>query len=769
MKYLLALIFLLLPALAEASGTIRYAATTGSGTACTVITTPCTVNTAISQTASGDIVYIRGGTYAQSITFPTSGTSGAPTIVSRYQNETVTFTPTNGNSLTTGGSNPTYVTFDGFIVDGTASGTSFINGFSLCCDYVANITLQNSEIQNFGGNGVEGFAHSFTIRNTLIHDNGSNTTAGPPHGLYLHGNNITIENNTVYNNDHFGIHFYPAGINATIRFNTVYGNGKSPLGLRGGGDGILIAGCSSGCRVYGNLVYGTVAGDGIRAAYGTVGATIYGNTVYGNSAAGIETYSDATGTLIKNNISFGNSGSSILDAGSSTMDHNYCSSGCTGTGTINSATDPFVAKASFNFNLVSTSTAINAGATLGSPYNTDILSVVRPQGAAYDMGAYEFISSSLPTIAITSPTSAATYNTSSSTLPGTGPTNVNGVSSVIAGAGTVTWSCDRCTPATGTATGVGAWSLPTLTLKAGINILTVTATTSGGASSAATLTITYAPTYPGPTLAGAWSFDEAAGNALDSSTNGNTGTLTNGATRSANGRFGKALQLSSASSQSVIVADAISLDFTQSFTLSAWVQPNVLQSDFRAILYKNSLPLDSTYQLYATINGAGYCATSALMGLANTNGASGPRYNACRVTPLPINTWTHVALVYDGTSLKLYRSDITPGTPVTTTPVSPQAYLEPSAGSLQIGASEFGEYFDGLIDEVRVYNWALPVTAGGNTIGGACNQTASVSTPSIAGDMNCPIIPLAAPVLKFAASAPFKMGNAPMKWGTVPQ
>ena len=88
----------------------------------------------------------------------------------------------------------------------------------------------------------------------------------------------------------------------------------------------------------------------------------------------------------------------------------------------------------------------------------------------------------------------------------------------------------------------------------------------------------------------------------------------------------------------------------------------------------------------------------------------------------------------------------------------------------EAGSSEFDEYFDGLLDEMRLYNWALPVTAGGNTIGGACNQTTSVSTPSIAGDMNCPIIALAPPIaVKFGSNAPFKMGaNQIMKWGTVP-
>ena len=36
--------------------------------------------------------------------------------------------------------------------------------------------------------------------------------------------------------------------------------------------------------------------------------------------------------------------------------------------------------------------------------------------------------------------------------------------------------------------------------------------------------------------------------------------------------------------------------------------------------------------------------------------------------------------------------------------------LSPTTGTLQIGASQFGEYFKGLIDEVRIYNRALSAT-----------------------------------------------------------
>ena len=54
--------------------------------------------------------------------------------------------------------------------------------------------------------------------------------------------------------------------------------------------------------------------------------------------------------------------------------------------------------------------------------------------------------------------------------------------------------------------------------------------------------------------------------------------------------------------------------------------------------------------------------------------------------------------------LTLYRD----GVPVAT--ANATGVISPSTGSLQIGGSHFGEYFKGLIDEVRIYKTALSDT-----------------------------------------------------------
>jgi hypothetical protein len=63
------------------------------------------------------------------------------------------------------------------------------------------------------------------------------------------------------------------------------------------------------------------------------------------------------------------------------------------------------------------------------------------------------------------------------------------------------------------------------------------------------------------------------------------------------------------------------------------------------------------------------------------------------IEPLPVNTWSHLALPYDGAALQLFVN----GQPINETPMS--------GGLLRIGSGTvWGEYFGGLIDEVRTYN-----------------------------------------------------------------
>jgi poly(3-hydroxybutyrate) depolymerase len=94
-----------------------------------------------------------------------------------------------------------------------------------------------------------------------------------------------------------------------------------------------------------------------------------------------------------------------------------------------------------------------------------------------------------PGISITSPTSGTTYNTASATIA------LGGTASDNVGVTQVTWSNNR--GGSGTASGTTSWSVASIALMSGSNVLTVTAKDAAGNTQTDTLTVTYTPPVPG--------------------------------------------------------------------------------------------------------------------------------------------------------------------------------------------------------------------------------------------------------------------------------
>ena len=193
------------------------------------------------------------------------------------------------------------------------------------------------------------------------------------------------------------------------------------------------------------------------------------------------------------------------------------------------------------------------------------------------------------------------------------------------------------------------------------------------------------PGASAPTPVAAFAFDEVSGTTVvDASGNGNTGTAA-GTTRVSTGRYGQALDFNGASSL-VTVADAASLRLTTAMTLEAWVDPTAVNSAWRDVIYKG----DDNYYLEAT---------STQGGVPAGGGTIGTTYGTSALAP---NTWTHLAVTYDKAAVRLYVN----GTQVST--VAATANLATAASPLAIGGDPlYGQYFKGLIDEVRIYNVAL--------------------------------------------------------------
>ena len=116
----------------------------------------------------------------------------------------------------------------------------------------------------------------------------------------------------------------------------------------------------------------------------------------------------------------------------------------------------------------------------------------------------------------------------------------------------------------------------------------------------------------------------------------------------------------------------------------------------------------------------------------------GTRSHVFAPSPLPVDSWTHLAVTYDGTMLRLYvNGDEVAEAPQTGTIAS-------STHPLELGGdSVYGQYFDGLIDEVRVYNVARS----------ADEIRTDMSTPIASGAPTDSTPPSAPGTLSAAASA----------------
>ncbi|MDP2674285.1 MAG: LamG domain-containing protein [Dehalococcoidia bacterium] len=210
------------------------------------------------------------------------------------------------------------------------------------------------------------------------------------------------------------------------------------------------------------------------------------------------------------------------------------------------------------------------------------------------------------------------------------------------------------------------------------------------------------PPSSGPVAA--YGFNEPSGTTVsDASGNGLDGSIS-GATRTASGKFGSALSFDG-NNDWVTVLDNPKLDLTTALTLEAWVYPRDPLSGWNTVILKEQ---------------AGHL-TYAIYGNTETNRPSGEIYTTVHVvtsgsSQLPPNTWTHLAATYDGAALRLYVNGFLASSLAISGPVVS------SAGPLRFGGnSVWGEFLNGVIDEIRIYGRAL-------------------SAAQIQADMNTPVL-----------------------------
>jgi hypothetical protein len=189
--------------------------------------------------------------------------------------------------------------------------------------------------------------------------------------------------------------------------------------------------------------------------------------------------------------------------------------------------------------------------------------------------------------------------------------------------------------------------------------------------------------------------DEGSGTqAADRSGNGNVGTIS-GATWTTQGKHGSALTFDGVNDW-VTVADANALDLTTGMTLEAWVYPTAGGSgSWRNVIIKER-PSGEAYNLYSNAD------TNAPVVYVVRAAQPGTALDARGTAALALNTWTHVAATFDNATLRLYVNGTQVGTRAVAGP------LVTSTGALRIGGNSlWGEFFQGRLDDVRIYNRAL--------------------------------------------------------------
>lgn len=202
-------------------------------------------------------------------------------------------------------------------------------------------------------------------------------------------------------------------------------------------------------------------------------------------------------------------------------------------------------------------------------------------------------------------------------------------------------------------------------------------------------------------LVGYWKMDESSSGATqtdrsDSSGNGTTLTDVN-TTASGTGKFSKGADFESTNSEYLFAGDNTSLSITGSLTLSAWIRPESVAAGLYNIIAK----WDGTNESYRLLQDGDEIRLEL---------DSAGNFVETSASNLATSTWYHIVGVYDSTnaSAKIYVNGLEAAT--TTTGTIPSS-IGDDTGRFHIGAEDSTtspvNFYDGIIDEVRVYNRAL--------------------------------------------------------------
>ena len=339
-----------------------YVSPTGSDSNAGSVQAPFrTIAKAASVAKPSTTVHVAAGSYGN-VVISKSGTS---TGRIRFVSDTKWAAKIVGTGTESHFSNSgSYVDIVGFDISGSGRlGILNYGSFtSIEGNHVHNLKISGG-CNGDGGAGIVDANYSASdddIIGNVVHDIGTPGACNGVQGIYHSNLRGHIYNNIVYRVSAWGIHLWHAATDVMIANNTVFRNGSASMG--------------------GGMEFGSGDAPGGVVVNNT---HIVNNIVYDNPGASIATFCysgvsciGSTNT-VENNLVYGNGRGVSLQTG-------------TAIGTV-AASPQFVnylAAGGGNYALMSTSPAVNKGATHYAP-GYDIDGVLRPKGSALDIGAYE--------------------------------------------------------------------------------------------------------------------------------------------------------------------------------------------------------------------------------------------------------------------------------------------------------------------------------------------------------------------------------------------
>jgi hypothetical protein len=203
-------------------------------------------------------------------------------------------------------------------------------------------------------------------------------------------------------------------------------------------------------------------------------------------------------------------------------------------------------------------------------------------------------------------------------------------------------------------------------------------------------------------LVAAYAFEEATGSVTaDSAPYHNAATITDAVWGA--GKFGGSL-LFNGSTSFIEAADIDAITPLADATFHAWIYLENAPTDVASIFNKWTQTSEDEYIFGVNPNRTLYFAWHTT---GSSTWPSASFRDASGAGQIPLATWTHVAVVRTGTSLKFYVNGVLDATLTGVMDANP---FRNGSATLRIGGQARGargRFLSGLVDEARIYNRAL--------------------------------------------------------------